>query len=85
MGRGIGAGAQHQFFLGVCWELHGARFSKCGNHNLSMKSILLFFLRFYLFIHEREREPETQAEAEAGARQEPDVGLDPRSPGSSLG
>ena len=32
---------------------------------------------------EREREAETQAEAEAGSmHQEPDVGFDPRSPGS---
>ena len=28
-----------------------------------------FFLRFYLFIHEREREAETQAEGEAGSMQ----------------
>ena len=40
----------------------------------------------YLFIcdrqREREREAETQEEGEAGSMQEPDVGLDPRSPGS---
>ena len=30
---------------------------------------LHFFLRFYLFIHEREREAETQAEGEAGSMQ----------------
>ena len=45
-----------------------------------------FFQRFYLFIHkrhrEREREAETQVEGEAGSMQEPDVGLDPRTPGS---
>ena len=43
-----------------------------------------FFLRFYLFIHERhrEREAETQAEGEAGSITEPDVGLHPRTPGS---
>ena len=35
---------------------------------------------------EREREAETQAEGEAGSmRREPDVGFDPRSPGSSPG
>ena len=28
-----------------------------------------FFLRFYLFIHERQREAETQAEGEAGSMQ----------------
>ena len=51
----------------------------------------LFFLTFYLFIHERhrererEREAETQAEGEAGSMQKPDMGLDPRSPGSRPG
>ena len=52
-----------------------------------------FFLRFYLFylfIHERhrEREAETQAEEaerEAGSTQEPDVGLNPETPGSRPG
>ena len=35
---------------------------------------------------ERERETETQAEGEAGSmRREPDVGFDPRSPGSRPG
>ena len=34
---------------------------------------------------EREREAETQAEGGAGSMQEPDVGLDPRSPGSRPG
>ena len=32
-----------------------------------------------------EREVETQAEGEAGSTQEPDVGLDPGSPGSGPG
>ena len=32
-----------------------------------------------------EREAETQEEGEAGSMQEPDVGLDPRSPGSRPG
>ena len=54
-----------------------------------MKSLRspLFFLGFYLFTHERhrEREAETQAEGEAVPRREPDVGLDPGSPGSGLG
>ena len=41
-------------------------------------SIFFFFLRFYLFIHEkyREREAEIQAEGEAGSLR----GLDPRTP-----
>ena len=34
---------------------------------------------------EREREAETQEEGEAGSMQEPDVGLNPRSPGSHPG
>ena len=44
-----------------------------------------FFLRFYLFIHDRHREREavTQAEREKQAPcREPDVGLDPGTPGS---
>ena len=48
-----------------------------------------FFFNFYLFMivtereREREREAETQAEGEAGSmHREPDVGLDPGSPGS---
>ena len=40
-----------------------------------------FFLRFYLFVEDTE----TQAEGEAGSMQEPDVGLDPGSPGSHPG
>ena len=54
--------------------------------------MILFFKRFYLFIHEsesereREREAETQAEGEAGSmHREPDVGFDPGSPGSRPG
>ena len=39
-----------------------------------------------MIVTEREREAETQAEGEAGSmHQEPDVGLDPRSPGSCPG
>ena len=48
-----------------------------------------FFKDFiYLFMRdiEREREAETQAEREAGSmHREPDVGFDPRSPGSHPG
>ena len=49
-----------------------------------------FFLRFYLYILERHRETERerqrhrQREKQAPCR-EPDVGLDPRSPGSHPG
>ena len=34
---------------------------------------------------EREREAETQAEGKAGSIREPDMGLNPRSPGSHPG
>ena len=50
---------------------------------------MFFFNDFiYLFLRdrEREREAETQAEGETGSmHQEPDVGLDPGSPGSRPG
>ena len=54
--------------------------------------LLLFLLRFYLFIRQRERQPVregTQAggvgEEEAGSQHRmPHVGLDPRTPGSRL-
>ena len=49
---------------------------------------MFFFLIFiYYDSHtEREREAETQAEGEAGSmHREPDVGLDPGSPGSHPG
>ena len=43
-----------------------------------------FFFKIYLFIYDRhrEREAETQEEGEAGSMQGPDVGLNPRTPGS---
>ena len=48
-----------------------------------------FFLKFFLFIYdshtERGREAETQAEGEAGSMREPNMGLDPGSPGSHPG
>ena len=52
--------------------------------------VCLFFKDFiYLFMRdterEREREAETQEEGEAGSCREPDVGLDPRTPGSGPG
>ena len=50
--------------------------------------MVLFYFLFFLFmiVTEREREAETQAEGEAGSMHgEPDVGLDPRSPGSRPG
>ena len=48
---------------------------------------LLFFFRFYLFIHERhrdiKRQRHSQREKQAPCR-EPNVGLNPRTPGSCL-
>ena len=46
---------------------------------------MFFFLKNYLFmiVTQGEREAETQAEGEAGSmHREPDMGFDPRSPGS---
>ena len=56
-------------------------------HKTKFTILIIFLKRFYLFIHERhtEREAETQAEGEAGSLREPDVGLDPGSPGSRPG
>ena len=48
------------------------------------KGLFLFLKNFYLFmiVTQNEREAETQAEGEAGSmHREPNVGLDPRSPG----
>ena len=45
-----------------------------------------FFLTFYLFMRDRERERQRHRQREKQApRREPDVGLDPGSPGSRLG
>ena len=59
---------------------------------MSTLRLLFFFFFKFLFIYdshthtEREREAETQAEGEAGSmHREPDVGFDPRSPGSRPG
>ena len=51
---------------------------------LCIANFIFLFFFFYLFmiVTEREREAETQAEGEAGSmHREPDVGLDPGSPG----
>ena len=46
----------------------------------------VFKIFFIYFMRETEREAETQAEGEAGSmHREPDVGFDPRSPGSRPG
>ena len=56
------------------------------NTELAFGLVFFFFLRFYLFIHENTQrgERERQREKQAPCR-EPDVGLDPRSPGSGPG
>ena len=45
----------------------------------------LFFLRFYLFIHDGHRETERGRDTSTGRSREPDTGLDPRTPGSYPG
>ena len=52
---------------------------------LFLRFYLFVFLRFYLFIHERHRERERQRHRQKEKQapcEEPDVGLDPRTPGS---
>ena len=45
-----------------------------------------FIFYFFIIVTQREREAETQAQGEAGSMHlEPDVGFDPRSPGSRPG
>ena len=49
----------------------------------SIKAYVFFFLRFYLFIHERYREKQRHRQREKEVPcGEPDVGLNPRTPGS---
>ena len=61
--------------------------SDCYYRYLHISFIFYFiYLFFYDREREREREAETQAEGEAGSmHREPDVGLDPGSPGSRPG
>ena len=48
--------------------------------------VLFFFLFLFIYDSHREGGAETQAEGEAGSmHREPDVGFDPRSPGSRPG
>ena len=58
---------------------------------MTLLTTFVFFKRFYLFIHERQRERERERERERQRHRqrekqapcrEPDVGLDPGSPGS---
>ena len=41
----------------------------------------MFLKILFIYSRETQREAETQVEGEAGSMQEPDVGLDPRTPG----
>ena len=51
-----------------------------------IQDYFFFFLSFYLFIHERHRERQRHREREKQAPHwEPNVGLDPGSPGSCPG
>ena len=57
---------------------------KCWSYQTSVIEglfVLFFFLRFYLFIHERQREREAEGKGEAGSPQsrEPKVGPIPGS------
>ena len=71
------------------WNIDSTIFTRCVSFcqllNLSELKCY-FFLRFYLFIHERhtKRQRHRQREKQAPCR-EPDTGLDPRSPGSRPG
>ena len=51
--------------------------------------VVLFFLKIFIYLFmrdtEREREAETQAKEKQAPCREPDVGLDPGSPGSCPG
>ena len=53
----------------------------------TIQPVSYFFFLIYLFMShtEREREEETQAEGEVGSMPEPDMGLDPGTPGSCPG
>ena len=56
----------------------------CWTTSLSSLYFFLFFLRFYLFIHDRHRERERQRQRQRekqAPRQEHDAGLDPGTPG----
>ena len=70
------------------WNQLGTIHCVITEFNSLLIVFFLFFLRFYLFIHERHRERERQRlrqrEKQAPCR-EPDVELDPGSPGSCPG
>ena len=46
---------------------------------------IIFLKKYFMYLFMRDREAETQAEGEAGPCGEPDMGLDPGTPGSPLG
>ena len=68
-----------------CISSLGGEFQIFIDKIVSAGRLFLFFLIFYLFIHERHNErgrvAKPQAEGEAGSMQA-EVGLDPRAPGS---
>ena len=81
-GRDPRSGLRQEIIREAVWATVGI----LGGELLSFP--FLFFKRFYLFIYERHRETERQRhmqkEKQAPCR-EPDMGLDPRSPGSCPG
>ena len=72
------------FSIQAVWELHLQPF--LWRLYRDTRTFFLKILFVYSWETQRgERETEIQAEGEAGSLREPDVGLDPRSPGSRLG
>ena len=72
-------------WMGKCRKVHKSVLSFSGKISLLLlnKLPMIIFLRFYLFIHERHRERQRRRQREKLAPfGEPDVGLDPRTPGS---
>ena len=61
----------------------------CSSSSWNLYFRNVFFFKDFIYSSKtqrhRERKAETQAEGEAGSCREPDVGLDPGSPGSGPG
>ena len=88
--RRLCKGSMSNTFTHVISGLHAILARKRPSSSFCFFVLIFFFKDFlYLFMRdpgrEKEREAETQAEGEAGSTQEPDAGLDPRTPGSRPG
>ena len=77
--------------MGDFWQGGGSRLAilqEVGNEVCPLGFILFYFLKIYLFIYDRHREREAQRhrrrEKQTRCR-EPDVGMDPGTPGSRPG